>query len=123
MQYLLLIYDDERVWAAMNEVERENLMTEYRAFTESVVKSGQFRGGAQLQTSPTATVLREQKGKRATTDGPYAETREQLAGYYLVECDNLDQALAIAAGIPSVKVGGAIEVRPLVERPGNPRTP
>jgi hypothetical protein len=121
MQYLLMIYDDEKVWAAMTEPQREQLMTDYRAYTESIVKSGQFRGGAQLQPSPTATLLREQKGKRATTDGPYAETREQLAGYYLVECDNLDQALTIAAGIPSVKVGGAIEVRPLVPRPGNPR--
>jgi len=120
MQYLLMIYDDESVWAAMSEAQRSKLMTDYRDFTESVVKSGQFRAGAQLQPSPTATVLREQKGKRTTTDGPFAETREQLAGYYLVECDNLDQALAIAAGIPSVKVGGSIEVRPLVQRPGNP---
>jgi hypothetical protein len=121
MQYLLMIYDDERAFAALNEVEREKVMTDYRALTESVVKSGHFRAGAQLQPSASATLLQVSQGKRTVTDGPYAETREQLAGYYLVECDNLDQALDIAAQIPSVRIGGKIEVRPLVQRPGNPR--
>lgn len=113
MQYMLMIYDDEKVWAAMSDAQREQMLKDYREFSESVVKSGHFRAGGRLQATQTATVLRETSGKRTTTDGPYAETREQLAGYYLVECDNLDQAIAIGGRIPSIKVGGAIEVRPL----------
>jgi hypothetical protein len=120
MQYLLMIYDDEQAFAALPEAQRAKILTDYRDFTQSIVQSGHFRAGAQLQPSGTATVLREPGGKRAITDGPYAETREQLAGYYLVECENLDQALGLAGRIPSVRIGGAIEVRPLVPTPGVP---
>jgi hypothetical protein len=115
-----MIYDDEQAFAALPEPQLTKILTDYREFTQSIVKSGHFRAGARLQLSGTATVLREPAGKRTVTDGPYAETREQLAGYYVVECENLDQALGLAARIPSVRVGGAIEVRPLVPMPEVP---
>ena len=114
MQYLLMIYDNEETFAAMSEGRRGQLMQAYGAFTQDIVKSGHFRSGAQLQPSSRATTVREKNGKRATTDGPFVETKEQLGGYYLVECKDLDEALSIAGRIPSLQVGGVIEVRPLV---------
>lgn len=112
MQYLLLIYDDEKKWAAMSEAESGTLFGEYMEFTESIKKSGHYRAGDALQPVSTATTVRVRDGKTMTTDGPFAETREQLGGYYLVEAKDLDEAMAIAARIPSAKVG-SIEVRPV----------
>jgi hypothetical protein len=89
-------------------------MQEYDEFMQGIVKSGHFRAGAQLQPTSMATTVREQYGKLITTDGPFAETKEQLGGYHLVECQDLDEALAIARRIPTLRVGGAIEVRPVV---------
>ena len=117
MQYVLMIYDNEETFAAMSEGRRGQLMQAYGEFTQDIVKSGHFRAGAQLQPSSRATTVREKSGKRATTDGPFVESKEQLGGYYLVECKDLDEALSIAGRIPSLQVGGAIEVRPLVSRP------
>jgi len=117
MQYILLIYDQEKVWAKMPEAQRGNIHEEYGQFTQGIVKSGHFRAGAQLQPIATATTVREKNGKTMTTDGPFMETKEQLGGYYLVECKDLDEALSIAARIPSVRVGGSIEVRPVVPPP------
>jgi hypothetical protein len=114
MQYLLMIYDEEKAWAKLPADVRAKLSQDYAELTRDIVKSGHFRAGAQLQKVSTATTVREQGGKRLTTDGPFAETKEQLGGYYLVECKDLDEALAIAQRIPSVRVGGAVEVRPLV---------
>ena len=89
-------------------------MQEYSEFIRGIVKSGHYRGGAKLQPISTSTTVRQQSGKRITTDGPFAETKEQLGGYHLVECQDLDKAIVIAGRIPTLRVGGVIEVRPVV---------
>ncbi|HMC29202.1 MAG TPA: YciI family protein [Candidatus Angelobacter sp.] len=113
MQYLLLIYHDEGRWEALSEPERQTLYGGYRQLRQELEKAGKFKAGSQLQPTSTATVVRVRNGKTAVTDGPYAETKEQLAGYFLVEARDLDDAMAIAARIPSAATG-SIEVRPLV---------
>ena len=115
MKYLLLIYDNEKKLAAMSPAESGAIMTEYRAFGESIVKSGHFKAGHQLHPTDKATSLRFRDGRLDTVDGPFAETKEQLGGFYMIEAKDLDEALAIGARIPSVKIG-TIEVRPIVER-------
>jgi len=115
MQYLLLIYDNEKEWAGIPDADKAAIYKEYGAFTEDIVKSGNYKTGNQLQPTTTATTVRVRNGKASVTDGPFAETREQLGGFYLIQAENLDQATAIAARIPSAK-NGSIEVRPLVER-------
>ncbi|MDB4966139.1 MAG: hypothetical protein JWN44_1828 [Myxococcales bacterium] len=112
MQYMLLIYDNEKQSNSMTPGDSKKLMEEYYAFTEDVKKSGHLVAGDALQRTETATTVRVRDGKRLTTDGPFAETKEQLAGYYLVEAKDLDEAIAIAARIPSVRKG-SIEVRPI----------
>jgi hypothetical protein len=112
MQYLLLIYDNEKKWATMTEGDSKNIMQEYSTFTEELQKSGKLVAGDALQPTHTATTVRVREGKRLTTDGPFAETKEQLGGYYLVEAKDLDEAIAIAAKIPSARLG-SIEVRPI----------
>ena len=112
MEYLCLIYTDEKQWANLSNAEREAVYKEYFAFTESIQQSGHFRGGNPLEKSDTATLVRVRDGKTATTDGPYAETKEQLGGYYLVEARDLNEAITIAARIPGARYG-AIEVRPI----------
>jgi hypothetical protein len=112
MQYLLLIYDDESLWTKMSEAETGAYMGEYTEFTRSVRESGHFRAGEALQPTSTATSVRVRDGKTVTTDGPFAETREQLGGFYLIEAKNLDEAIAIAARIPSSRLG-TIEIRPI----------
>ena len=114
MKYMLLIHDDEQVWGRLSEVERGQIYAEYGQFTQEIKSGGQYLAGAQLQPTSTATSVRVRNGKRLLTDGPFAETREQLGGYYLVDAKDLDEALAIAARIPSARLG-TIEVRPLVE--------
>ena len=89
------------------------MVTEYRTFTQSIIQSGQFRAGDALKPTSTATTVRVRNGKTLTTDGPFAETREQLGGYYLIEAKNLDDAIALAARVPSGKFG-SIEVRPVM---------
>ena len=113
MQYLLLIYRNEAEQAKMDAAAGQKMMGEYGAFTQSIIRSGNFKAGDGLQPTSTATTVRVRDGKTLTTDGPFAETREQLAGYYLVEAKDLDAALAIAARIPGAKVG-SIEVRPIM---------
>lgn len=113
MQYLLLIYDDEKKMAAMPEAEQKAFFGAYFEFTNSIKKSGHHRGGDALEPISTATSVRVREGKTLSTDGPFAETREQLGGYYLVEAKDLDEAISIAARIPSAKYG-TIEVRPVV---------
>ena len=117
MQYMLLIYEDEQVRASRPEAQRIKLFEEYGAFTQSIVTSGHFRAGAPLQSTSTATTVRQRNGKPISTDGPFAESKEQLGGYYLVECQHLDEAIAIAGRIPSVRAGGSIEVRPVMAIP------
>jgi hypothetical protein len=115
MRYMLLIYDEEKRREKMSAAERGALFKQYGEFTESIQRSGAFLAGAPLQSVATATTVRLKNGKTVNTDGPFAETKEQLGGYYLIEAKNLDDALAIASRIPSVQVGGSIEVRPVWE--------
>jgi hypothetical protein len=117
MKYLCLIYDDEKLWQKLTKEVQDQYMGEYMAFSDSIQKSGQFVGGNQLQPTRTATVVRSRNGKVSTTDGPFAETKEQLGGYYLIEAKDLNDAIQVASRIPSAKVG-SIEVRPVVERNG-----
>lgn len=112
MQYLLLIYDNEAEMAARDEAAMSAMVNEYRAFTQSIIQGGQFKAGDALQPTSTATTVRVRGGKTLTTDGPFAETREQLGGYYLIEAKDLDEATAIAARVPSAR-SGSIEVRPI----------
>src|SRR5467141_815559 len=116
MKYMLLIYDDTRVWEKFSEEQRKQGMDMYVKFTQEVKSSGHYVSSNQLQPASVATSVRTRDGKRLVTDGPYAETREQLGGYYLIEAKDLDEAIGIAARIPSARVG-TIEVRPLVEVP------
>ena len=113
MQYLLLIYRSEAELGKMDAAARREMMTDYGAFTQSIVQSGHFKAGDGLQPTTTATTVRVRDGKILTTDGPFAETREQLGGYYLIEARDLDTALGIAARIPGAKAG-SIEVRPIM---------
>ncbi|MGQ0592180.1 MAG: YciI family protein [Gammaproteobacteria bacterium] len=113
MQYLLMCCFDEKRWEKIPESQRDEIMQEYGEFVQSIVKSGHYRAGAKLQSSSTATTVRGRNGKPVLTDGPFAETKEQLGGYHLVECKDLDEALSIAKRIPTIRVGGTIEVRPL----------
>jgi hypothetical protein len=112
MQYLLLIYLNEAAMAERTEATAKATMNEYRSFTQSIIQSGNFKAGDRLQPTSTATTVRIRNGKTMTTDGPFAETREQLGGYYLIEAKDLDQAAAIAARIPAAR-DGSIEVRPV----------
>ena len=109
MQYILLIYRAERT---MNPAEMGPLFQEYMSFTQDIVKSGKFKAGDPLEPVSTATTVRVRDDKTLTTDGPFAETKEQLGGYYIVEAKDLDEAVAIAARIPDAR-NGSIEVRPI----------
>jgi hypothetical protein len=113
MQYLCLIYDDESLWANMPEGERNAVYNEYIGFTQSIKDSGHHLAGDALQPTSTATSVRVRNGETLVTDGPFAETKEQLGGYYLVEAKDVDEALKIAERIPSARYG-TIEVRPVV---------
>jgi hypothetical protein len=110
MQYLLLIYENENNRGAS---DRGKMMEEYGTFTKSIIASGNFKAGDALQPTSTATTVRVKDGKPVTTHGPFAETREALLGYYLIDAKDLDQALGIAARVPSAKIG-SIEVRPIM---------
>ena len=113
MEYLLLIYEDEKVWQERSETDRTAIMQAYYAYTKSLQEAGVMKGGNALQPVATATTVRVHGNERMTTDGPFAETKEQLGGYYLVDCANLDEALDWAAKIPSSSTG-SIEVRPIM---------
>jgi hypothetical protein len=117
MQYLLLIYANEAEMAGRDAPSMATMIAEYTEFTKGIVQAGQFKAGDRLKPSSSATTVRVRNGQRTTTDGPFAETREQLGGYYLVEAKNLDEAIAIAAKIPGAK-HGSIEVRPVWTREG-----
>jgi hypothetical protein len=113
MQYMCLIYDDENTWDNLPEDERNAVFAEYGSFTESIKGSGNYVAGDALQPTSTATTVRIRDGETMVTDGPFAETKEQLGGYYLVEAKDVDEALKIAERIPSARYG-SIEVRPVV---------
>ena len=105
MRYLCLIYEEEKKWATMSEAEANAIMGEYFAFTDGVKKSGHYVGGEALQPTNTATSVRVRQGKTSTTDGPFAETKEQLGGYYLIEARDLNDAIQVAARIPGARGG------------------
>jgi hypothetical protein len=114
MRYLCLIYDDEKKVATMPENESNAFMGEYFAFTDGIKQSGHYLAGEALQPVLTATTVRVRNGKVGTTDGPFAETKEQLGGFYMIEARDLNDAIQVAAKIPSAKIG-SVEVRPIVE--------
>lgn len=108
MLYIALIYYSEegRDW------DHERIWKEYGEFTQSVLASGHFKAGDALAPSPTATTFRIQRGRKVVMDGPFAETKEQLGGFYILDCEDLDEAISVASRIPDAR-GGAIELRPL----------
>ncbi len=114
MKYLCLIYENEKGWEEMPKDQADAAMGEYFAFTDSIKKSGQYVAGDALHPTHTATTVRVRNGKTLTTDGPFAETKEQLGGYYLIDAKNLDEAIQVAARIPSAR-WGSIEIRPVVD--------
>jgi hypothetical protein len=114
MKYLCLIYDEEKRSATRSKGEADAMMGEYFAFTDGIKKSGHYLGGEALQPVQTATTVRIRNGKLSTTDGPFAETREQLGGFYLINARDLNDAIQVASKIPSAKLG-SVEVRPIME--------
>ena len=114
MKYALLIYASEQDWTSQTEEESQAQFQEYMAFTKDIVDRGIYKGGEALQQIATATTVRVRDGETLTTDGPFAETKEQLGGFYLVEAKDLDEAIEIATRIPDVR-RGSIEVRPIME--------
>jgi hypothetical protein len=115
MEYLLLIYNSEAETEKLGEAELGAMYQEFMGLTKSIQQSGNHKAGQQLQPVATATTVRVRDGKRLVTDGPFAETREQLGGFYWIQAKDLDEALAIAERVPSAR-WGSIEVRPLVSR-------
>jgi hypothetical protein len=114
MKYILLIYHNEHGWGDLTEQQKQKLYADYRQFTEEIMTSGNHIAGSELHPTSMATSVRVRDGQQLATDGPFAETKEQLGGYYLIEAANLDQAISIAARIPSATTG-TIEIRPLAE--------
>jgi hypothetical protein len=114
MRYLLLIYGDESEWGSVSPEDQAKELQAYEDYGKWLTEKGWMRGGDALQASPTATSVRVRDGKTVTTDGPFAETKEQLGGYYMIDCENLDQAIDAASRIPAAR-GGTIEVRPIME--------
>ena len=114
VKYMLLIYDDEQAWEKLAETERHRILGEYMQFTQQIKSTGKYVMGAQLRQTLAATSVRIRNGKRVVTDGPFAETKEQLGGYFILHCNDLDEAIKIAAKIPGAK-DGSIEIRPIME--------
>ena len=112
MQYLLLIYSNEVEYDARPQAEVAATLADYGTFTQGIVQNGNYKGGERLRPVSMATTVRVRNGKTLTTDGPFAETREQLGGYYMIEAKNLDEATAIAAKVPGAR-HGSVEVRPI----------
>ena len=113
MQYLLLIHSEP---ANLNATEQSQMMADYMTFTQNIIKSGNFKSGDRLEFSQTGATVRVRDGKTLRTDGPFAETKEQIGGYYIVEAASLDEAAKIAAQIPGARLG-SIEVRPIAAMP------
>ena len=114
MKYLLLIYGDEGSWVGISEAEQGKIFEEYMTYSRDIKKNGHYLGGEALQPVNTATTVRVRNGRTATTDGPFAETKEQLGGFYLIEARDLNDAIQVAARIPSARMG-SVEVRPIME--------
>ncbi|MEG4197385.1 YciI family protein [Microcoleus sp. Pol12A5] len=116
MKYILLIYSDENAWT---ESERQQCYAESLQLTQELQANNQYLGASPLHSIATATSIRVRDGKKLVTDGPFAETREQLGGYFLIDAKDLDEAISIAARIPSASKG-TVEIRPIVELSGLP---
>jgi len=110
MQYLLLMYANEAAWDSMPGDQSSAMMTEFGAYTQDIIASGHFKAGNRLDLVSKATTVRN--GKRSVTDGPFAETKEQLGGYYLIEASDLDEAIELAGRVPGARVG-SVEIRPI----------
>jgi hypothetical protein len=119
MQYMLLIHSDQTLWQDLDEAEAGAIVEAYGAVTQEMHEAGVFVAGDQLQPTSAATTVRERNGERLITDGPFAETKEQLGGYYLIDAESLDEAIEWAAKLPTVR-HGSIEIRPVVVRSGVP---
>lgn len=117
MRYMLLVYLEEKKWEALTDAQKQAEMDKCAPHAERMQKAGKMLDGAPLHSTSTATTLRNRNGKRLVTDGPFAETREQLGGYTLIDAENLDEAIEIAAGFLSDSDLATIEVRPVVELP------
>jgi hypothetical protein len=113
MRYICLIYDDEHAFASLSDSDRNAVYSEYRQYGESITASGNYVTGSELAPTKTATTVRVRNGKTQSTDGPFAETREQLGGFYIIEAKDMPEAIALAARIPSARTG-AIEIRALI---------
>jgi hypothetical protein len=116
MKYLCLLYSEEKQIGSMPGPQLQALMGEYNAFTQSIKDGGQYIGGNRLQPTGSATTVRMREGKLSATDGPFAETKEQLGGYYLIEAVDLNAAIQVASRIPAARLG-CVEVRPIFELP------
>jgi hypothetical protein len=116
MQAMLMCCIEESLWHALPQAERDAVMQDYGAWIAELERAGRHRATEKLASSPAARTLRLDRGKPVVTDGPYAETKEQFGGFHIVECRDMDEALAIAARIPTLRVGGTIEVRPVEPR-------
>ena len=116
MQYMLMCCIEEKRWLALPDDERDAVMRDYGEWVAGLQRAGNHRATEKLAWSPAAKTLRVRGGKPVVTDGPYAETKEQFGGFHIVECRDVDEALALAAGIPTLRVGGTIEVRPVEPR-------
>jgi hypothetical protein len=114
MKYLCLIYHDEQAWAKLPKPELEAVMSEYFAFTEDIKRSSHWQGGEALHPTSTATTVRVRNCGATTTDGPFAEAREQLGGFYMIDAKDLNEAIRVAGRIPAAR-WGAVEVRPVVD--------
>ena len=114
MKYLCLIYEDEKAWLKLPKEQSDAIMNEYFAFTNDIRKTGQMVAGEALQPTQTATTVRVRNGKTSTTDGPFAETKEQLGGFYLIEAKDLNEAIQVASRIPSARFG-SVEIRPIID--------
>lgn len=119
MQYLLMIYENEKVWVDMPEAQRNSMFGEYMTYTNDIKATKHFIAGDALQPVATATTVRVRDGKTQVTDGPFAETREQLGGFFMIDAPDLDAAINIASRIPAAKKG-TVEIRPVVEIPNLP---
>jgi len=119
MKYILLMHHDEEAFSKLTESERQDMLGESVRLTHRLHAKGQYIDAAPLHPTSTATSVRVREGKTLVTDGPFAETREQLAGYFLIDVQDLDEAMAIAAQAPGARIGTA-EIRPVMEIPGLP---
>ena len=115
MRYMLLIYGDEQAFAGMGEEQMAESFKEYEKYSQWLEEQGWHRAGDPLVDTTKATTVRKQGDQVLTVDGPFAETKEQLGGYYIVECANLDEAIEAAKRLPAVEAGGSVEVRPIVD--------